>query len=206
MRFRDLVIAVALLLPTLYSTAGRAADLPMNAEEFRLWRDYQSALEDPRVQKKPEKERLPAIAKNFKVSEKVMREALAKGEEHGDQMAKLSEAAIRAAFADSELGARIKELRVDASAAHVITYLVLTGEKHETVDREVCLAASRIQKFSPLTSTIKLEVLDPLDASQKLFEGIISADNASRISERSIVDFASTRYIKLFEKVHRAAP
>jgi hypothetical protein len=204
MRLRHLILTLALFLPTVLPTPATAADLPMSVDEFKLWRDYLAALEDPRVQKMPEKQRLPAIARNFKVSEKVLRKAISSGEQHGADMGRLSEEAIRAAFGDTEIGPRIKELRVDASAAHVITYLTWLGERPELLEREACLAAARIQKASPLTSTIKLEVIDPLDGERKLFEGLISAQNASRIKERSIVDFASTRYIKLFEKVARA--
>jgi len=196
-----LIVAAALVLPALPG-AARAADFPMTPEEFGLWRDYQQALTDARVQKKAEKERLPAIAKNFGVPEKKLKDAVEKGTEHGEKMGKIAEEASRAALADTELAARIKEIRADTSAGHVVTYVTWTVANPEFIDREACLVATRVVKANALASTIKVDVLGA--QGQKVFDALISKVNAGRIKEDSIVDFASTRYLKLFEKVKRA--
>ncbi|MGI5861318.1 MAG: hypothetical protein ACOX6T_04575 [Myxococcales bacterium] len=177
----------------------------MTIEEFKLWRDYQDALEDERVKKMPDNKRFGAIARNFKVGEKDLRAALEKGEKHGESIGKLAEEAIRAALADTEIGPRLQSVRVDTSAAHVVTYLVWKAAKPDAVaiDQEVCLAAARAYQASPITSTFKFEVRDNVSGSLKVFEGLISRSAAGRIRESSIVDFASTRYLKLFEKVSR---
>ncbi len=202
--------ALALPLVIAYSGQALAADLPMTAEEFRLWRDYQAAAEDPKVQKMPEKERLPAIARNFssvykqKITVKDLSAAIAKGDQFGAGIGKQAEDSIRAALADTEFAARIKEVKVDTSASHVVTYVAFTTDKPETLDREACLAVVRARKGAALASTIKVAIADPADAGKVLFEGLISAESADRINEGRIVDFASTRYLKLFEKVKRA--
>jgi hypothetical protein len=152
----------------------------------------------------PEAKRFSAIAKNFRVSEKELRAALDKGEKHGSSVGKLSEEAIRAKLADTPLAPRLKTVRVDSSAAHVVTYLGWTADKRvaASIDIEVCTAAARAYAADTVTSTFKIEVLDA-DGTTKLFEALISRGAAARIREASIVDFASTRYLKLFEKVQR---
>ena len=204
MVIRAICLAAALAL-SLASAPGYAGELPMTLEEFKLWRDYQAALDDPRVQKLPEARRLGAIAKNFKVKEGELSAAVEKGAAHGEAIAKLAEEAIRASLADTDLGPRLKSVRVDTSAAHVVTYLVWKAAKTDnfSTDKEVCLAAARARGASPVTSTFKFEVLDSVAGTVKVFEGLISRSAAGRIREASIVDFASTRYLKLFEKVER---
>lgn len=202
MHLRPTVLAALLLLPFAPAPA-RAADLPMTAEEFGLWRDYQGALTDARVQKMPEKQRLPAIAKNFQANEKKLRDAVEKGEKYGEGIAQQVQESTKAALAASELAARIKEIKVDASAAHVVAYLTWTAATPEAVDKEACLAAVTAVKANPLVATLKLDVRDPSDDKKSLFEALISRANAQRIQEDKIVDFASTRYLRLFEKVKR---
>jgi hypothetical protein len=206
MTLRKMLSAAAFVLSLVLSTSGRAAELPMTAEEFGLWRDYQNALEDPRVQKMAEKQRFSAIAKNFKVNEKKLQEAVDKGQKHGEAIGRQAEEAVRASLAGTEVAGRLKEIRVDTSAAHVIAYVTWSAEKAEAIDQEVCLVAARTQKAQPLSSTLRLEVVDPADDKSRLFEALISRRNAENINEAKIVDFASTRYMKLFEKVKRAQP
>ncbi|HCF60786.1 MAG TPA: hypothetical protein DFS52_22645 [Myxococcales bacterium] len=205
MVLRAFQFAVVLACCSLTATSARADELPMTLEQFKLWRDYQDALQDERVQKMPEGKRFGAIARNFKVSEKDLRVAVDKGDKHGESVGKLAEEAIRAALADTELGPRLKTVRVDTSAAHVVTYLVWKAAKPDafSIDKEVCTAAARARQASPITSTFKFEVRDHISGSLKVFEGLISGSAAGRIRESSIVDFASTRYLKLFEKVSR---
>ncbi len=204
MELRHVLAAAALAVPLALPASSHAAELAMTAEEFGLWRDYQSALTDARVQKMPEKQRLPAIARNFKTTEKKLREAIEKGEKEGEAVAKQAEELTRAALKETPLAGRLKEVRLDASAAHVVAYVTWTAESPETVDREACLVAARVQKANPLAKTIKVDVLDPIDGQSKLLDALIGRDRAARIQEDRIVDFASTRYLKLFEKVKRA--
>ncbi len=204
MTFRRLLLAALLALSFTASRPAFAADLGMTIEEFKLWRDYKDALEDERVQKIPEKNRLKAIAKNFKVSEKALSAAVEKGEQHGEGLAKKAEDAIRAALAGTALEARVKEIRVDTSAAHVVSYVQWAAEKPEQLDREATLLALKVANAAPITSTINIWATDAKDDKRKLFEGLISSEAASRINESRIIDFATSRYIKLFEKVERA--
>ncbi|MFN7133047.1 MAG: hypothetical protein ACK4N5_13290, partial [Myxococcales bacterium] len=77
-------------------------------------------------------------------------------------------------------------------------------EKAENINREASLLADRTATAAPLASTISIWASDPKDEKQKLFEGLISGEAASKINESRIIDFATSRYIKLFEKVTRA--
>src|SRR6478672_9345387 len=93
------------------------AAAPLGAEAFRLYREYLDALDDPRVQKLKPAQRLPAIAKNFRVAEKALKAAVDAGEAAGGvtQITAHAEAAVRAALAPA-LGDRLREARVDTSA------------------------------------------------------------------------------------------
>lgn len=205
MRIGAPFIAAALLASSVFSTSARADDLPMTAEEFKLWRDYQGALEDPRVQKMSDKERLPKIAANFRVPMAKLQAAIAKGEKVGDQVGPAIEAAVQASLDGTELAGRIKRIKIDASAAHIIAYVTWLPDRPEMIDREACIVAARVHKASDFIGTIKVEVSNPGAAEEgHLFEALISASSADKIQEEKIIDFASTRYIKLFEKVKRA--
>lgn len=204
MELRPVFVAAALALPLVLPAPVRAGELAMTAEEFGLWRDYQGALTDPRVQKMPEKQRLPNIAKNFKTTEKKLKEAIEKGEKDGEAVAKQAEELTKKALEGTDLAARVKEVRVDASAAHVVAYVTWVAASAETIDKEVCLVASKVIKENPLASTVKVDVLDSIDDKKKLFDALIGRANAAKIQEEKIVDFASTRYIRMFEKVKRA--
>ena len=213
MPLRPLLVAAALALPIFVPTASPAGELPMTAEEFGLWRDYQSALGDPKVEKLAEKDRLPAIARNFLATgtcsgacEKKLREANEKGKQFGESIGKQVEQMARDSLKGTEVGARLKELKIDDSASHVVAYVTFTAVSAETIDREVCLVASKVLKSNALVSTLKVDAVDPGDDKKKLFEAIISRKNAQKIDEEKIVDFATTRYLRLFEKVKRAAP
>jgi hypothetical protein len=197
-------IAIAIIIATLFAgRIGLAVDLPMTAEEFALWKDYTDALSDERVLRKPEKERLPAIARNFKVPEKKLREAVRKGEEHGKDIGGLAERNARDSLSATPVGGRIKELRVDTSNSHVVTYVTWLVDRADQLDEEASLIAARCARNAPLASTLSLRAVDGAD--RQAFSAIISNAAALRINEARIQDFAHTRFIKLFEKVERAA-
>lgn len=197
MRHRALCAAVALF-------GGRAAlaeDLPMTAGEFALWKDYTDALEDERVIKLKEKDRLPAIARNFKVSEMKLREALRKGEAHGGAVGSIAEKNARAALDGTGVAPRLRELRVDTSKSHVVTYVTWRVDDSEQVEEEASLVAVRCAKAVPLASTLALRAVD--GGETRVFSALISSAAAFRIKEEAIADYADTRLIKLFEKVER---
>jgi hypothetical protein len=163
------------------------------------------------VERLPEKDRLPAIARNFLATgtcsgpcEKKLREANEKGKQFGEGIGKQVEELARESLKDAEVSPRIKELKIDASASHVVAYVTWAPASSETIDREACLIATRLQKSNPLVATLKLVAVDSTDDKKQLFEAIISRANAGKIQEDKIVDFASTRYLRLFEKVKRA--
>lgn len=180
-----------------------AAPVEMNAEEYKLYKDYTSALTDERVMKIPEKKRLAAIAKNFKVPEKKLKAAIEKGEQYGHDAGKNSEAEVRALLEASDLKGRISEIRVDADEGHVVTYVAWKNEKGEKLEEEASLVALLTAKGAPIASTIALWSTDAASA-QKVFEATISAEAASRFQQERIPMFAAARYIRVFENVRNA--
>lgn len=191
-------------LITLCLVAPRAlaAAPDLTAEEYKLFHDYQAALTDERVTKLPEKKRLAAIAKNFKTTEKVLAAAVAKGEKAGADVAKSCETETRGRLDSGALKGRVREVNVDASAAHVVTYVSWTNENGDKLEEEAAVAALAAAKGSPISSTIAVWAVDA--TGRKVFEAKISAGAAGRFNEERIPMFASARYIKQFEDVKNA--
>ncbi len=189
-----------LTLAALAPRAARADAITITRSQYQLFRDYQDALQDEKVQKLKEKERLGAIARNFKVREKDLREAVALGTEQAGQVESAEGAALKAAFHGTPLDGRLGELRVDASKGHVVTYVQWFNADPALLDQEACLAAARAIAAAPLTGTVFLYAHAAGKKEQKVYSSLISAENAGRIKEDQIHDFAQTRYVRLFEK------
>ncbi|MBS2032991.1 MAG: hypothetical protein JST54_34280 [Deltaproteobacteria bacterium] len=198
-----------LLLQALVLWAPRAhADggLTITKAQLQLYRDYQDALTDERVQKIKPKERLGAIAKNFKVKLPVLEAAIAAGEKEAEQVEPTEVAAIKGAFAGSPLEGKIGDVRVDAKKGHVIAYVQWNNSDSAKLDQEACWAAVRAMKAAPLVGTFDLYAQDAAHPDKRIYSSLIGADRAANIKEDQIVDFATTRYVRLFEKREVSAP
>jgi hypothetical protein len=179
---------------------SQAAPVDMTADQFRLYMDYQDALKDSRVQKMPSGKRLGAIAKNFKVSEKLLKEAIARGDATGPTIGQQCETEIRSELANSLLKGRIGEVKVDATSNHVVTYVQWRNDDGDKLDEEAATVALIAARAAPITSTIAVWAKSP--SGTKVFEAKISADAASRFNQERIAMFARARYIRVFEDVH----
>jgi hypothetical protein len=199
LRAATLLALLALIAP---GTAA-AAPVAMNAEEFKLYKEYLGALGDERVQKLPENKRTSAIARNFKVSEKVLAAAIEKGARAGDAAGRDCEAEVRALADKAGIGVRVVEVKVDDTEPHVVTYLHWRNEESEKLEEEVSLLALLASEGSPIASTIALWATDKA-SGRKVFEAKISASAAAKFSRDRIPMFAATRYIRVFEDVKNA--
>lgn len=201
--FTRSVPALALTLSLAVASLAHAAPPTLSADEFKLWKDYTLALQDERVQKMPENKRLGAIAKNFRVKEADLRQAVEKGEKEGPDAAVTSKASIEEFVAQSELKGRLDELRVDDSEGHVVTYLAWKNLDGQKLEEEAALAAHLAAKGAPISSTIAVWAIDAA-SGRKVFEAKISAQAASKFQEKRIAMFAQARYIRQFEDVRNA--
>jgi hypothetical protein len=154
------------------------------------------------VQKLPETKRLGAIAKNFKIPEKTLKAAVDKGEQFGATAGKDSEREVRALFQSSALKGRVRDVKVDDTDGHVVTYVSWTNTAADKLEEEASLVALLTSQGAPITSTIALWATDA--GGRKIFDAKISADAASRFQPERIPMFASARYIRVFEDVHNA--
>jgi hypothetical protein len=182
--------------------AARAEPVQMTEAQYRLYFDYQGALNDPRVAKLPEAKKLPAIAHNFKVTVPVLHTALEKGQQYGPEIANIGKAceeAIREGVKGTPLEDRLTAVQLDVSDSHAVAYITWTVDKPEMIDQEACFLAARAKKVAPIWADLKLVGLDPRDKNVKRFDGLITGDAATKIREARVADFATTRYIKLFE-------
>lgn len=195
-----------LLLASLLALGLFGRPAPVHAEgvhltraQFQLYRDYQDALKDERVQKIKPELRLSAIARNFHVKPQELQAAITLGDQEADKVQADAEAALHNAFAGTPLEGKVAEVKVDASSGHVVASIVWVNGEPSKLDQEACWAAERALRAAPLVGTFALQANDP-GKKQKIFSALIGADRASNIHEDQIVDFASTRYVRLFEK------
>lgn len=184
------------------SLPAAAEPPPVSPAEYRLYRDYQAALGDERVLKLPEAKRAAAIAKNFKVSEKDLRAAVERCEQH-PELGRRSEEEIRSLIDAGPLQGRLHDLKVDDSDAHVVTFLAWRNEDPDRLEEEAALAAIAAAKGAPVTSTIAVWAVDAA-TGRKVFEAKIGAAAAGKFNPERVSMFASTRYIRIFEDVRNA--
>lgn len=181
------------------SPAGATATA-VTHDEFKTYLETRDALQDERVQKMPEKQRIPAIAaRNFKMKADDLQAIVDKVEGEGGEkgVADRAKQAVEAALAGTALAARIQEVKVDTSLPHVVTYITWKLEDPAVRDGEAALIALKAGEAAPITSTFRLIGKGPDGAD--VFRAKIGQERTSRIKEDRIADWASTRYLKLFE-------
>src|SRR5882724_9597681 len=108
-------------LPVILLIAA-AEPIGLSQEDFKMYRHYQQAMEDPRVQKmKPEKQHA-AIANDAHYKLKDMEAAISKAEAAGDFKAKC-EAAIKERLDGCELKGRVGKIDIDITEPHAVAYV-----------------------------------------------------------------------------------
>jgi hypothetical protein len=182
---------------------ARAGGVDMTEAQFKTYHDYLDALKDPRVQKLKAAKRLPAIAGNFHIAVPKLKAIVKAGDDLGgaEGIAKLATEAVEGSVAGTPLEGRLGEVRVDTTDAHVVAYVSWKADKGEALEQEACLLAARSKKAAPISADLRLWATDPKDQDHKMFDGMITGEAALNIREARIADFATTRYIKLFEHV-----
>jgi len=199
---RPLLIAMSIVVAASFWPRSAQADsaLKITRTQFQLYRDYQAALTDARVEKMKPAKRLPAIARNFHVKLAELKTAIALGDAEAGQVQQSELAAIKAAFAGTPLEGKLGQVRVDASQGRVIAYVEWFNADPAKLNQEACWVAARTTKAAPLVGTIDLYAQDAAAKTTRVYSALIDADRAANIHEDQIVDFAATRYSRLFEK------
>jgi len=193
-----LVSALALVL---VAAPALAAPPALTAEEFKLYKEYVAALDDERVKAMPEAKRLAAIAKNFKVPEKVLAAAIEKGKAAADA-AKQGETEIRTLADASALKGLVTEVKVDDTESHAVAYVAWKNLDGAKLEEEASLVALLAAEGAPFCSTVALWATDA--AGRKVFEAKIRTEAAAKFSRERIAMFATKRYINVFEDVRNA--
>jgi hypothetical protein len=176
----------------------------LTQEEFKMYRHFQQAMEDPRVQKlKPEKQHA-AIANDAHYKLKDLESAIAKAEAAGDFKAKC-EGNIKEALGAGELKGRLGKIDVDISEPHAVAYVQWLNEDPNKLALEATLAAAHANAACPILSTIQVWAQDKANPKARVFQALISSSAAQKISVDKAKDFAQTRYIRLFEKLKSVA-
>lgn len=189
-----------LLLPALLA----AEPVELTQDEFKMYRHYKNAIEDPRVQKMKPEARNGAIAKDAKFKLKDMEKAIARAESAGDFKAKC-EGNIKEAVDTGKLQGRIGKVEVDVSEPHAVAYVQWLNEAPEKLAYEASLVAAQTNAACPILSTIQVWAQDKAAPKVRVFQALISSSAAAKINAEKAEDFAQTRYIRLFEKLKSVA-
>jgi hypothetical protein len=192
------------VLPVLLPVLLAAEPVELTQEEFKMFRHYQQAMEDPRVQKMKEEVRPAAIAKDAKYKLKDMQKAIERAEAAGDFKAKC-EANIKEAVATGDLNGRIGKVEVDVTEPHAVAYVQWLNESPDKLAVEASLIAAHTTSACPILSTIQVWAQDKAAPKVRVFQALISASAAAKINADKAKDFAQTRYLRLFEKVKSVA-
>lgn len=197
---RRLLSLAVVVLPAL---ALARQPIELSQDEFKMYRHWQKAMNDPRVEKiKPEK-RNAAIAKDarFKLGE--LEKAIAAGESAGDLKAKCEEN-LKEGLGEQFAG-RLGKIVVDTDEPHAVAYVQWLNDNMSQLEEEAALAASVSAKECPIVSTITVYAQDQSNPQSRVFQALISKSAAAKINQARARDFADTRYIRLFEGVKNLA-
>ncbi len=196
-----LVLGAAAMLAL--AVPARAKPVNISANDFYLYRSYQLALQDPRVIKMAPRRRLPAIARNFKVSLRALKRAIAAGEAAGPDLLERCEERVRAILDQSPLKGRVRDVSLDPTDGHVVAYVKWANTDGRKLDQEASWAAMAAVKGAPIAWTVAVWAVDSR-TGQNVFQAKISAASASLFSAGAIPLFATARYIRMFEDVKNA--
>lgn len=183
------------------------AAVSLDHEEFRLYCGYLDALERPEVRRLKGPARDKKIASMAKVKPSVLVGAVARGEQAGttcDEVGKRAAADARKAVNASVPG-RVVVFNFDASdPAHVVAQVTWLGVDKRKVVEEAARIASAIVTEAKIVKTIAIRAVEPA-ATDKLadeamwWEAKITGSQAGRIDAAKIKDYATTRYLRLFD-------
>lgn len=178
----------------------RAESLDLSLEEFKMFQHYRNALEDPRVQKMKPEARLGAIAKDAGFKVKDLQRAIERGERAGNLKVQC-EQAVRGELEKTELSGRVGKVDIDTENPHAVAYVMWLNEDPTKLDQESSLAAASTIRGCPIVSTIQIWSQAKDNPKVQVFQALISESAAKNIKFDRIKDFATTRYMRLFEKV-----
>ncbi len=196
------VIAAGVLVAFVAPSRPALADpgtLP--ASQYKLYRDYQNALEDPRVKKIRARHRLAAIARNFGVSKRTLEKAIKRGKQDADQAIAAQTAAVKAALKKTPIGSEVASVQLVDQGGVVIAYVSWKIGKKERLPFEASYVAAAVAHAAPISTMVAMW---SCMGTTKVFTAKIRRSAADLIRSSQIEDFAKTRYMKLFEDVHDA--
>jgi hypothetical protein len=198
------VIGQLCTLLILASSTVSAEPFALTADEFKMYRQYTNAMEDPRVQAMKPDARMPAIAKDAGFKLKELKAAIAKGESAGDLKSQC-DSALKEGLSKSSLGNRVGKVDADLSQPHAIAYVSWLNENPAWLEEEAAELAALSAKACPIVSSIQVWANDKQAPQSRVFQGLVSRTAADNIKVERAKDFADTRYIRLFEKVKSVA-
>jgi hypothetical protein len=196
-----LIRFVTSIFIALTATSALASEpFPLTRDEYKMYKHYQDALADPRVQKMKPESRLAAIARDAKIKPKDLEKAVEKGDAAGDLKARC-EAGLKEALDASALKGLTGKVEADLGEEHGVAYVQWLNESPDKLAPEACVAAKAAVDGCPLVSSVQVYAQDKANPKARVFQGLISATAAQKISVDKLKDFAETRYLRLFEKV-----
>ena len=192
-------IRYALTAAALLAVPAFAHGAEISREDFMKYLETQDALQDERVLKMPEAQRIPKIAAmNFKMKGPELQAILDRVEAAGgkEKLAAETKASVESALKGTEIGARLKEVRIDTSSPHVVTYVKWQVDTNR-LEEEAALIAAKLGQSDKYASTFYFQAVDGSGAD--VWRAKLGADRTNNIKEERIKMFAKRNYYRFFE-------
>ncbi len=179
----------------------------MTEDEYRLYCGYLDAIEKPEIARYHGKTRDKKVAHLAHVRPKVLMSAVDKGGKYGatcDEIGKKAEADARAVL-DGAFPGRISVFKLDYSdPSHVVALVTWLGLDRKKVVEEASTIVASVVEGAKITKTIAVRAVDPAAPdktadSAMWWEAKITHTQATRIDKSKVADYATTRYLRLFD-------
>jgi hypothetical protein len=181
--------------------AFATAPVEMTAEEYQIYKTYQEINGDPKLASMAEKVKRQKVADATKTTVKVVDAAIEKGKQFGEGIGDRTAEAIKTELAATPIGSRVLDLKVNTETDRAVAFIKWRAQSTLDFDKEACWAGLAVKEGGHIISIMVVWAVNSQDVT--VFSAKADRSALLKIQKSSIPNFASTRYIKMFEEVQR---
>lgn len=202
MRIQPMRMLGCLVVCVLVNTvAAHAEDSKITASEYQHYWDWKNGRQDPRLEGLKDRVKMRKIARTLGLKAAELKAIVARVEPQVEGIDARTAASIRRWLEKTPLKDRIEDVTVDAGQGHVVAGVEWRCGDARDIDKEAVYAAWATGKGGHIVKTLAVWCRDKKDVKQ--FSAKIARSAFTKIRERWIDRFASSRYIRLFESPKR---
>jgi len=189
---------VCLVLPRFLSAA---CPVQLSPEDYTYFKTYQLYKDAPKLANLPDAKKRVKIAENLKISVSRLNTAIQNGLKAGNNIEELVKTSIQEALAETPLKDKVLDVTINTQTEHAVAFIKWRAQNPLDFDKEACYGAFSVKEGGPFISIAVLWAVNNNDVT--VFSAKAGRSAFEKISKSQINNFASTRYIKMFEEVKR---